>query len=105
MTQIRIPVRTQPSAPRALAGELSESPGTLSDDTLTPAFAPTRPATRSTTVRDESSERVPTRYEILKAHRDLTPDSLALLTKANALEPYEPQSYKQVIANLYRKMN
>ena len=111
VTQVRIPVRAQPSAPKvsaplASAGEPSESPDTLSDDTLTPTPAPAiRPTTRSTTVRDKPSEQVPTRHEILEAHRDLTPDSLVLLAKANAPEPYKPQSYKKAMANSYRKMD
>ncbi|KAL9063309.1 MAG: hypothetical protein Q9161_009533 [Pseudevernia consocians] len=39
------------------------------------------------------------------AHRDLSPDPLSLLTKANALEPYEPQTYKEAMADDYMKMH
>ena len=106
MTQVRIPVRAQP-APRPQApAEEPESPDTLSDDTLTPA-PPAKPTTRSMTVRDEEpSERMeaPSRNQILEAHRDLTPDPLALLAKANVPEPYEPRTYKEAMADSYRKM-
>ena len=111
MTQVRIPVRAQPaprvSAPQVSAGEPSESPDTLSDDTLTsaPPTPVVKPTTRSMTVRDEPREPPPRRQEILEAHRDLTPDPLALLAKANAPEPYEPKSYKEAMADSYRKMH
>ena len=47
----------------------------------------------------------PPRHEILQAHRDLSPDPLSLLAKANAPEPYEPLSYKEAMADEYIKMH
>ena len=45
------------------------------------------------------------RHEVLRAHRDLTPDPLSLLAKANAPEPYEPQTYKEAMADEYMRMH
>ena len=108
LTEIRISVRAQP--PRAPSGESPKSPETLSNETLTPSTASEdsasgeKPTTRSITVREPSKREPPRRHEILRAHRDLTPNSLALLAKANASESYKPQSYKEAIADTYRKM-
>ena len=62
-----------------------------------------RPTTRSmTTTRDE----IPAARasDILRSHRDISPDPLALLAKANASEPFEPRTYKEAMADAYHKM-
>ena len=106
--------RREPSAPRAPSGESPESPETLSEtlsnETLTPSTASEdsasgqKPTTPSMIVREPSKREPPRRLGILRAHRDLTLDPLALLAKANRSESYEPQRYKEAIANAYRKM-
>ena len=92
------------------------SPDTLSNNTLTPSTvsrnsaysahtAPgTKPTTRSITDKVPSRQQ-PLRHEILKAHRNPTLDPLSLLAKANAPEPYKPQSYKEAIADEYIKIH
>ena len=98
-----------------LETELPESPDTLSNNTLTPSTVSkdsahshpdigTKPTTRSITNSQPSGQQPP-RHEILQAYRDLTPDPLSLLAKANAPEPYEPQSYKEAMADEYMRMH
>ena len=86
----------------------TQSPETLSDGTpasVSPEPITSRLTTRSMTVRDQvPAPAIPT-SDILLAHKDLSPDPLALLTKANPLEPYEPRSYKEAISDSYRKMH
>ena len=118
LTEVRISVRVSPptrtmptprappgeSTPYALSGESSDetlTPSTASEDTISGS----KPTTRSMTVREPSERESPKRHEILRVYRDLTSDPLALLVKANASELYEPQIYKEVMADVYRKMN
>ena len=109
LNSIRVPRRT----PLELAdSEPTEgaSPATISDDTLTATATPTptpslRPTTRSMTVRDPVAAPATRPSDVLRAHRDIAPDPLALLAKANPSEPYKPQTYKEAMADAYRKMH
>ena len=99
-------------SPTTPLGEAPESPDTLSNNTLTPSTvskdlehsAAGKPTTRLITNNQPSGQQPP-RHKILQNYRDLTPDPLSLLAKANAPEPYEPQSYKEAIADEYIKMH
>ena len=99
-----------PDPPRSfLESSDTLSNDTLSNNTLTPSTVSenpgTMPTTRSMSDRELSGKQQPMRHEILRAHRDLSPDPLSLLAKANAPEPYEPQTYKEAMADDYMKMH
>ena len=103
-----------PDVPGHRQPEPLVSPDTLSNNTLTPSTVSknsvlknpvTMPTTRSMSDRQPSGQQQPLRHEVLRAHRDLSPDPLSLLAKANAPEPYEPQTYKEAMADEYMKMH
>ena len=83
----------------------ADIPDTLGDGTLTPLTPTFRATTRSMTnaalVPVPASRPPP----IMRAYKEFSPDPLTLLAKASSPEPYEPQTYKEAMADSYRKMH
>ena len=80
--------------------DVSAAPSPAPAPVSAPASPAARPMTRSMDIIDPALVKT---FD-LNSFRDLTPDPLALLAKANPSKPYEPRTYKEAMADSYRKM-